>query len=386
MTQKTYDVIIIGAGIIGLACAYELSQAGATVCIVEKHLPGAGQSTKTGGGIRLAHNSKINVALTQMSLPVWNSFESLFGIDPRYREIGHLFMSSEQKIKQTFENQLKWHSDFNCPSIILDATRVKQKWSHINGKHFASNLFCSEGGYLDDHSVIQGYQNGAQRNGVKLYSGVRVDGLLWEGGTIEGVRTSIGNFASKTVINAGGADAGVISSYASVSIPFCSRRHELLILNPRIPVPEDTPWLIDFDNQVHLRPDGQGRVLVGGFLGRNDICDPSFYAREYSKVWADKVRATVSRSFGLTKPNSKIIAGWAGLYPGTPDYLPVIELTAPGFITAAGFSGTGLMHAPAVGAIVNDLVATSKTERFNIFPLRSSRFRSSSAILETSGF
>ena len=125
MTQKTYDVIIIGAGIIGLACAYELSQAGATVCIVEKHLPGAGQSTKTGGGIRLAHNSKINVALTQMSLPVWNSFESLFGIDPRYREFVHLFMSSEQKIKQTFENQLKWHSDFNCPSIILDANQLR---------------------------------------------------------------------------------------------------------------------------------------------------------------------------------------------------------------------------------------------------------------------
>ena len=157
-------------------------------------------------------------------------------------------------------------------------------------------------------------------------------------------------------------------------------------MNPHTPVPEDTPWLIDLDNQVHLRPDGQGRVLVGGFLGKNDECDPAFYSREYSKTWADEVRATASRSFGLIKPNSGIVEGWAGLYPGTPDYLPVIELTAPGFITVAGFSGTGLMHAPAVGMIVNDLVTKSKTERFDISPLCSSRFQLRSEVLETSGF
>ena len=194
MTQNTYDVIIIGAGVIGLACAYELSQTGASVCVVEKHLPGAGQSTKTGGGIRLAHNSKINVELTHISLPVWNSFENLFGVDPRYREIGHLFMSSDQKIKQTFEDQLKWHANYNCPSVILDSSEVKQKWPHIDGDHFAANCFCSVGGYLDDHSVIQAYQNAVQRNGARIVSGVRVQGLLLAGDNTIGVRTSIGNF------------------------------------------------------------------------------------------------------------------------------------------------------------------------------------------------
>ena len=65
---------------------------------------------------------------------------------------------------------------------------------------------------------------------------------------------------------------------------------------------------------------------------------------------------------------------WAGLYPGTPDYLPVLELATPGLVTAAGLSGTGLMHAPAVGAIAGDLTLHGSTDRIDITALASSRF------------
>jgi sarcosine oxidase subunit beta len=386
MTPNSFDVIVIGAGIIGLACAYELRRSNLSVCVLEQYSPGAGQSTKTGGGIRFSHSSKLNVMLTHMSLPVWRSFESLFGVDSRYQEIGHLFVTSDKKHQTNFEDQRQWHKEYDCPSVVLTTNEVKQKWPQLSNLNFVVGSYCAVGGYLDDHSVIQGYQNTIQKNGVKLYSGTRVEGLLQNAGQVVGVQTSMGEFRAETVINAAGAFAGEIASYASVSIPFCSRRHELLILNPAVPVPEDTPWLIDVDNQVHLRPDGQGRVLVGGFLGKNEETDPFHYSREYSKVWSDEVRAMASRSFGLTKLNSPIVDGWAGLYPGTRDYLPVIEKTMPGLITSAGFSGTGLMHAPAVGMIVSDLVNQSEFQKFDISQLSSSRFQLPMEISETSGF
>ncbi|GIS99603.1 MAG: hypothetical protein CM1200mP26_13160 [Acidimicrobiales bacterium] len=86
---------MIGAGIVGLAAAHSLLLAGNSVRIIEQSEPGTGQSTRTGGGIRLAHGSEINVRLAQLSLPTWLSFEQQFGIDPYYQETGHLFLSSK---------------------------------------------------------------------------------------------------------------------------------------------------------------------------------------------------------------------------------------------------------------------------------------------------
>ena len=85
INKNTSDVIVIGAGIVGLAAAHALLLAGNSVRIVEQSEPGIGQSTRTGGGIRLAHGSEMNVRLAQLSLPTWLNFEKQFGIDPHYQ-------------------------------------------------------------------------------------------------------------------------------------------------------------------------------------------------------------------------------------------------------------------------------------------------------------
>ena len=76
--SQTSDVVVIGAGIIGLAIAYSLLRAGKSVRIIERSKPGIGQSTKTGGGIRLAHGSELNIQLTQLSFDTWLNFEKYF--------------------------------------------------------------------------------------------------------------------------------------------------------------------------------------------------------------------------------------------------------------------------------------------------------------------
>jgi sarcosine oxidase, subunit beta len=150
--------------------------------------------------------------------------------------------------------------------------------------------------------------------------------------------------------------------------------------------PTDVPWLIDVDQQVHLRPDGPGRALIGGFLGRDEAVDQECYKREYDKAWADEVRVAVAAAFGLTDADSEILEGWAGLYPGTVDYLPVVELSLPGLITAAGFSGTGLMHAPAIGDIVNSLAQGKSHPAIDISGLASSRFKTPGKSRDRTGF
>ena len=135
-----------------------------------------------------------------------------------------------------------------------------------------------------------------------------------------------------------------------------------------------------------MRPDGSGRALIGGFLGHDEATDPNTYDPDLSEEWSKEVRREASHSFCITNPESKVLKGWSGLYPGTVDYMPVIDETLPGLITAAGFSGTGLMHAPIVGEIVADLTMSTKRNLVDISSLNSTRFTKESQILESTGF
>ena len=384
INTNTSDVIVIGAGIVGLAAALALLLAGSSVRIIEQSDPGTGQSTRTGGGIRLAHGSEINVRLAQLSLPTWLDFEKQFGIDPHYQETGHLFLSSEDTGGLTTQAGLLESLGVHCE--VLSKGEISRRWPKLDSIDFTVGNYCKTGGYLDQHRVIKGFAQTVQALGAHLELRTRVEGILRDGGRVTGVRTSEGSFTSGTVVNAAGSHAGVISALAGLEIPFVSRRHELLILQETARIPADIPWLIDTDHQVHMRPDGSGRALVGGFLGHDDPDDPDEYDPALSKRWSTAVRVQASQSFNLSRPDSPVLRGWAGLYPGTVDYLPVLEQSTPGLVTAAGFSGTGLMHAPVVGEIVADLIRGGSTSALDISALQSSRFDNEQTIVDFTGF
>ena len=382
--SQTSDVVVIGAGIIGLAIAYSLLRAGKSVRIIERSKPGVGQSTKTGGGIRLAHGSELNIQLTQLSFDTWLNFEKYFNIDPFYRTTGHLFLTAESE--NVLLSQAALVERMKVDYDLLSTSQISSYWPRLSSMNFSKGLYCREGGYLDQHRVIKGYADTVVSNGVKLLTGTQFDGLLKVNERISGVTTSAGKFHAEWVVNAAGPYAGEVADLVGCQIPFVSRRHELLVLEESAAVPEEIPWLIDMDRQVHMRPDGSGRALIGGFLGHDEAIDPNTYDPELSEEWSKEVRREASHSFCITNPESKVLKGWSGLYPGTVDYMPVIDETLPGLITAAGFSGTGLMHAPIVGEIVADLTMSTKRNLVDISSLNSTRFTKESQILESTGF
>ena len=295
---KRSDVIIIGAGIIGLAVAYSLSQIGKTVQIIEQLKPGLGQSTKTGGGIRLLHGSELNVRLSQISFDTWLNFERYFKIDPFYYETGHLFLSS--KNKEFFSNQLEILERVQVDVDALTKSQISSRWPQLSKMDFPQGIYCKKGGYLDQHRVLRGYVETLISSGVKLEVNTRVDGLLKEKNRIIGVETTSGNFYADWIVNAAGPHAGKISALAGLQIPFVSRHHELLLLEASAAVPEEIPWLIDTDREVHMRPDGSGRALIGGFLGHDEPTDPDSHRIDLSKEWSNNVRREASKSFRLS--------------------------------------------------------------------------------------
>ena len=113
--------------------------------------------------------------------------------------------------------------------------------------------------------------------GSKVETNQKVEEILVSNNKVKGVKTQKGVFEGKVTINATGANANVINRLIGARTPFISRRHELLIVNSDLLFSDSFPWLIDLDNEVHLRSNGKGQALVGGFLGKDQEVDPLNY-------------------------------------------------------------------------------------------------------------
>lgn len=377
------NILIIGAGVIGLSCGYQLAKRGYQVQIIEKDRPGAGQSTKTGGGIRYCHGTTENIILSSLSKEFWKRFSTEFDIDTGYQETGHLFLSSKTEQLETLFSvgiknslELKEFNQNNIKSIWPELSAVKAKFG----------VYCSIGGYLNHQKVINGLSNGFKRVGGKIINGVRVTELYINKGKVEGVYSTAGLILSDQILNCSGADVEELTKLKGNTKYFRSRHHELIVIDPKSPISDKIPWLIDLERQVHLRPNGNGQALIGGFLGKDEGVDLEKYSPSTSKEWLARVLKAAQQAFGLSGTRPKVLRHWSGLYPGTEDYFPVMEETNPGFYTIAGFSGTGLMHAPAVGEIISDLVIKGNTDIINIKKFHSKRLYDKKVKIETSGF
>lgn len=378
------DVLIIGAGVIGLSCGYHIANRGHRVRILEKKkLPGRGQSTKTGGGIRYCHGTKENILLSSLSKKFWKAFSTEFGINPSYQETGHLFLSSTVKnLDSLFCTGLKNSLELKR----FDKTQIKSIWPELLTLGTDFGVYCPDGGYLDHQKVIDGLLVGFQKSGGRLSNNIKASKLLKKNGEIKGVHTSSGIIYADQVINCSGADIEEITRIPGSTKYFKSRHHELIIATPQKPIYNQIPWLIDIDRQVHLRPNGKGQVLVGGFLGKDEEVCIDTYVPSTSKKWLIEVIKMAEQAFGVLGNNPKVLQHWGGLYPGTIDYLPIIEQTNPGLFTVGGFSGTGLMHAPAVGEIVSDLVLDGYTNIIDLKSFHSNRLNKVKLKTENTGF
>jgi sarcosine oxidase, subunit beta len=206
------------------------------------------------------------------------------------------------------------------------------------------------------------------------------------GGRIVGVATTAGKITADAVLIATGPWVESLLNPLGLAVPVVGRRHELLIVELAKPLPVGLPWLIGVDDGVHLRSDAERDVLVGGFLGEDRAVDADHYDTRADAGWTRQVLETAERVFGVVGPDAHVRHGWAGLYPSTPDRLPIIDQLAEGLFAAVGFSGTGLMHAPAAGLLSAELIIDGAVRSVDGTMLSASRFAGTKPSAELTGF
>ncbi len=373
--MRTADVVIIGGGIVGSSVAYHLTAAGCrSVLVLEREsATGKGSTGKSMGGVRAQFSTPVNIQMSLYSIPFYASFEERLGHPCDYRSQGYLFCATGEKhlayLRTNYEKQVT----MGLKNVqLLTGNEIRAMFPRLRGDDIAGGSFCATDGFIDPYSAMVGFMTRAADHGATLWKNAVVTGLLRDENGIAGVETSAGAVGTRRVVNCAGAWAAGVAKLAGVDLPVEPLRRMLVPSEPFDEFPHTAPMIIDMSNGFHFRPEARGFLLAWNdpeeTQGFKTDFDPAFVEKILTRA-ADRVPC-----FANLPVNPK--RAWAGLYEMTPDHHPILGEVpgVPGFFLANGFSGHGVMHAPATGRILSDLILYGKTDLIDASLLDLARF------------
>lgn len=380
----TADVVIVGGGVMGSSIGYHLRQDGFTgrIVIAERDDTYRRSSSNLAmGGIRQLYGSTVNIKLAQYSIAFYKDFDrrmSVGGHTARawFRQRGYLFLVDAASVER-FERRHAILSSRGAHVRRLSVDEIRSMLPDLFVDDLVFGLIGTDDGYGNPKEVLHGFRAAASAAGVQ-YVLAEVTGVLREHGCVTGVALASGErISAPVVVNAAGPYAAHVAALAGLDQPVQQVRQHLF----RCELPREWPyrWPMTIDpGGVHWRHDdpvepGQrdGIILAKTKLdeppGENFACDDSRWLGDFYPALVRRVPAF---------RDVRGVEGWAGLYEMTPDHNPMLgeHPRLKGFFMANGFSGHGLMLAPATGKVLSELIRCGRAETVDVSQLSIDRF------------
>jgi sarcosine oxidase subunit beta len=365
-------VAVVGGGVIGASVAYHLAARGVkSVVVLDRGAgPGEGSTGRATGGFRAQFGTDVHVRLSLLSRAKLRAFREEIGVDPGYQPRGYLWLAGDEEQLAAFAAaRAVQHAAGLTEATAVSLDDVRRLNPAVSLEGIVGGAFCPTDGFLRPGALLEGYLAAAARLGARFEWGAEVVDLERDGEVVTAVATAKGRLPVEAVVNAAGPWAARVASLAGLSLPVAPLRRQVLPTAPTEVLPAEMPMTI-FPDRFHLRVrDGRALLLwpEPAAEGFDTSVDP---------VWIERVAAMArARVPPLADVPLDRGAAYAGLYEMTPDGHALVG-AAPGlrgFWLANGSSGHGVMHAPALGQLVAELVC-GETPSLDLAPLRPSRF------------
>ena len=379
--DESGEIAIIGAGVIGCSIAFHLARMGQRgVRVLEREpLPGAGSTSKANGGIRAQFTTEVNVAMSLASMEILDALADEIGEPPAYRKAGYLFVTGGGARLAAMESSAAWQRARGVAVEVLDEAGVRARAPWLSGR-IAGGTFGARDGFIDPGRLCNFFLREATRAGVEIRYGAEVTAIERDGAGVFRVRSAAGDFGARAVVNAAGPWARRIAAMAGVDLPVLPVRRHILITGPCAALPPLIPMTIDADTGVLIRREGD-RVLIA----YSNPDEPPGFDTRFDPAFADRIAAPLEERFpAVAEAGIDRRRSWAGLYEVTPDHHAVLgpAPSVPGFFLANGFSGHGVMHSPAAGRAIAELIVRGRSESVDTRALSLERFARGALIHE----
>ena len=384
---KSYDVVIIGGGVMGSSIAFHLANDGfkGRIAVFEKDSSYERASTVLSvGGIRRQFSTEVNIRICQYSLSFYREFGERMEVEGERPKIdfkprGYLFLGNEKNWPLLVKHQV-FQKSLGVETHLLNIDETLRIIPDLNTEDLVGSSFSPSDGYMDPYSVLQGFVKKARHLGVE-YIHEEVVEILRKDNRLEGVKTRDGGtYFSPILVNAAGPYAGEIGKMAGIEIPVVTVRRMVYLFKP--------PRLFEYDLPLTIDPSGvyflheTGRQIL---TGKSRLEEPPGVNFTWDRNYFNEVIWPFIAHRVPLFDELKLVSGWAGLYEINQwDSNGIIGAHPEvfGFFMAVGFSGHGFQQAPAVGKALSELIRLGRYETVDVIRLSYERLLKGEKVLE----
>ncbi|MEO5857459.1 MAG: FAD-binding oxidoreductase [Pyrinomonadaceae bacterium] len=400
--KKRAQIVIIGGGVVGASVAFHLAERGVRdVLILEREAEqGRGSTGAATGGVRAQFETDINIKMSMYSIDFLKNWDHDCEYDPK----GYLFFATTGEQLDYLESNVEKQRSLGVKDVnVIDPGEIARIVPGMNCSDIVGGTFGQHDGFINPLAIMRGFTDGAIRGGASIEFGVEVLGLKVEGGRITSVGTSKGIVECDSAVICTGARAAEIAGTAEINLPVSPQRRQIVWSRTREPLPKDLPMVIDIGTGFHFRPardfrtplprattkspvatapDSDGREVLFAYPDPDEVTstrtdfEDTFIAKVYDRA---KLRADFLFESAVVRERCR-----AGLYENTPDHHAILGgCEIEGVYFANGFSGHGVMHSPATGRALSEIIIDRRASFLDVSCLSLERFAKGELLHET---
>src|SRR5215831_17308230 len=361
--KGSYDVVIIGGGVHGLAAAYYLAaNHGITdVAVLDKGYIGSGGSGRNTAILRSNYLTPEGVRFYDRSVKLYQRLAADLDYNVMFSQRGHLTLAHNDSSLRT----MRWRAEVNkaegVDSEVIGPAEIKRLAPFLDVTDEArypilGALYHPPGGIIRHDAVVWGYARGAAARGVHIHQHTEVTGIDVTGGTdprVRAVRTTKGEIATRTVLNATAGWSTLIADMAGVRLPITTFPLQAAVTEPVKPFLSTV--IVSGSLHVYISQTDRGELVFGASV------DPfTSYSMRGSFEFIEGLAGHVLELMpALSKV--RLLRQWSGLCDMTPDYSPIMGITpVAGFLVDVGWGTYGFKAGPVSGEAMAQCIASGQ--------------------------